>query len=103
MALFVVWKLWRWTPLAAAALIASFVLVDVTFPAANLLKVAEGGWVPLALGAAVTLIMYTWRRGSRILFEKTRREEMPLDELVAMLEKEATATGNRTLSHQRSS
>jgi KUP system potassium uptake protein len=87
MAFFVVWKLWRWTPLAAAALIAPFVLVDVTFLAANLLKVVEGGWVPLALGGAVMLIMYTWRRGSRILFEKTRRQEMQLDELVAMLEK----------------
>jgi KUP system potassium uptake protein len=87
MAFIVVWKLWGWKPLAAAALIAPFVLVDVTFLTANLLKVVEGGWVPLALGGAVMLIMYTWRRGSRILFEKTRRQEMQLDELVAMLEK----------------
>jgi KUP system potassium uptake protein len=87
MAFIVVWKIWRWTPLAAAALIAPFVFVDFTFLAANLLKVIEGGWVPLALGGAVMLIMYTWRRGSRILFEKTRRQEMQLDELVAMLEK----------------
>jgi KUP system potassium uptake protein len=87
MAFFVVWKLWRWTPLAAAALMAPFVLVDATFLAANLLKVLEGGWVPLALAGMVMLIMYTWRRGSRILFEKTRRQEMPLDELLAMLEK----------------
>jgi KUP system potassium uptake protein len=87
MAFFVVWKLWRWAPLAAAALIAPFVLVDATFLAANLLKVVEGGWVPLALAGAVMLIMFTWRRGSRILFEKTRRQEMQLDELVAILEK----------------
>jgi KUP system potassium uptake protein len=87
MAFFVVWKLWRWAPLAAAALIAPFVLVDATFLAANLLKVVEGGWVPLALGGAVMLIMFTWRRGSRILFEKTRRQEMQLDELLAILEK----------------
>jgi KUP system potassium uptake protein len=87
MAFVVVWKLWRWTPLAAAALILPFVLVDMTFLSANLLKVVEGGWVPLALGGLVMLVMYTWRRGSRLLFDKTRRQEMPLDELVATLEK----------------
>ena len=43
--------------------------------------------MPLALGALIMAVMYTWRRGSRLLFEKTRRQEMPLDALVAMLEK----------------
>ena len=43
--------------------------------------------MPLALGGLVMVVMYTWRRGSRLLFEKTRRQEMPLDGLVAMLEK----------------
>ena len=62
-------------------------MIDLTFLGANLLKVVEGGWVPLALGGVVMVVMYTWRRGSRLLFEKTRRQEMPLDRLVAMLEK----------------
>src|ERR1700761_79540 len=83
----VIWKVWRWSPFAAAALIAPFLLLDLTFPAANLLKVLEGGWVPLALGAWVMLLMYTWRRGSRLLFEKSRKLEFPLADLVAMLEK----------------
>jgi KUP system potassium uptake protein len=83
----VVWKVWRWSPIAAAALIAPFLFLDVTFLAANLLKVLEGGWVPLALGGAVMLLMYTWRRGSRLLFEKSRKLEFPLADLVAMLEK----------------
>jgi KUP system potassium uptake protein len=83
----VIWKVWRWSPFAAAALIAPFLFLDLTFLAANLLKVFEGGWVPLALGAVVMLLMYTWRRGSRLLFEKSRKLEFPLAELVAMLEK----------------
>jgi len=83
----VIWKVWRWSPLAAAALMAPFLFLDLTFLAANLLKVFEGGWVPLALGGAVMLLMYTWRRGSRLLFEKSRKLEFPLAELVAMLEK----------------
>ncbi len=83
----VVWRVWRWSALAAAALIAPFLCLDLTFLAANLLKVVEGGWVPLALGSVVMLLMYTWRRGSRLLFEKSRKLEFPLADLVAMLEK----------------
>src|ERR1700749_1502476 len=83
----VVWRVWKWSPIAAAALIAPFLFLDLTFLAANLLKVFEGGWVPLALGGIVMLLMYTWRRGSRLLFEKSRKLEFPLADLVAMLEK----------------
>jgi KUP system potassium uptake protein len=87
MAFVVIWKVWKWKPLAAAALIAPFLFLDLTFLAANLLKVFEGGWVPLALGGWVMLLMYTWRRGSRLLFEKSRKLEFPLADLIAMLEK----------------
>ena len=83
----VIWKVWKWSAIAAAALIAPFLFLDLTFLAANLLKVLEGGWVPLALGGWVMLLMYTWRRGSRLLFEKSRKLEFPLVDLVAMLEK----------------
>ena len=87
LAFVVVWKVWRWSPFAAAALVAPFLFLDLTFLTANLLKVVEGGWVPLALGAWVMLLMYTWRRGSRLLFEKSRKLEFPLADLIAMLEK----------------
>src|ERR1700729_425721 len=89
----VVWRVWKWSPFAAAALIAPFLFLDLTFLAANLLKVLEGGWVPLALGAVVMLLMYTWRRGSRLLFEKSRKLEFPLAGLVGMLGKRAPAGG----------
>jgi KUP system potassium uptake protein len=87
MAFVVIWKVWNWSPIAAAALIAPFLFIDFTFLTANMLKVLEGGWMPLALGTAVMIIMYTWRRGTCILFEKSRRQEMPLNSLVAMLER----------------
>src|SRR6266516_8084821 len=87
MAFVVIWKVWRWSMFAAAAVIAPLLALDLTFLAANLLKVFEGGWMPLALGSVVMLLMYTWRRGSRLLFEKSRKLEFPLADLVAMLEK----------------
>jgi KUP system potassium uptake protein len=87
MAFIVIHKVWQWSLPATIALIAPFILVDGTFLAANLLKVVEGGWVPLALASGVMVVMYTWRRGTRLLVDKTRRLETPLDSLVATLEK----------------
>jgi KUP system potassium uptake protein len=87
MALVVIWRVWRWPLWSAALLIVPFLFIDLTFLSANLLKVVEGGWMPLALGAMVMTVMYTWRRGSRLLFEKTRKQETPLEFLVTNLEK----------------
>jgi KUP system potassium uptake protein len=96
LAFLVIWKVWQWKPLAAAALMVPFVVVDATFLSANMMKVVEGGWVPLAFGIVMMVVMYTWRRGSRLLFEKTRRLETPLDALVAMLEKKPPLTVSGT-------
>jgi KUP system potassium uptake protein len=52
-----------------------------------LLKVVEGAWAPLALGAAIVLLVLTWRRGTFLLLRKTRQDEVPLDSLIASLEK----------------
>jgi KUP system potassium uptake protein len=87
MAFVVIWRMWRWSALAAAALMLPFLLIDLTFLAANMLKVVEGGWVPLAIGGVMMLVMYTWLRGTRLLYDKTRRLETPLDDLVRMLER----------------
>jgi len=92
MAIVVIRRVWRWPLLGALALMLPFLFIDLTFLSANLLKVVEGGWIPLLLGAVLMMIMYTWRRGSRLLFEKTRRQEMPLKSLVANLEKKPPHT-----------
>lgn len=91
MAIVVIWRVWNWPLIGALALMLPFLFIDVTFLSANLLKIVEGGWMPLALGALVMTIMYTWRRGSRLLFEKTRRQETPLEGLVNSLEKKPPA------------
>ncbi|HET7125128.1 MAG TPA: potassium transporter Kup, partial [Bradyrhizobium sp.] len=83
----VIWKLWNWRVAAAAALILPFVVVDMTFFAANLLKLLEGAWVPLLFGLTVAIMIWTWRRGAAILTVKTRRIEVPLQDLIKSLEK----------------
>ena len=91
MAIIVIWRVWGWPLIGALALMLPFLFIDFTFLSANLLKIVEGGWMPLALGALVMAVMYTWRRGSRLLFEKTRRLETPLESLVQSLEKKPPA------------
>ena len=83
----VIWKLWNWRAATAAAVIIPLVTVDLTFFAANLLKLLEGAWVPLLFGLAMAATIWTWRRGSAILAAKNRRIEVPLDTLIKSLEK----------------
>jgi KUP system potassium uptake protein len=87
LALIVIWKFWKWPLWAAAALMVPFLLIDLTFLGANMLKVFHGGWVPLLIGAMVMVVMLTWRKGARILADKTRRLETPIDSLIESLEK----------------
>ena len=83
----VIWKLWNWRAATAAALIVPFVVVDMTFFSANLLKLLEGAWVPLLFGLVMALMIWTWRLGTGILILKTRRIEVPLNDLIKSLEK----------------
>jgi KUP system potassium uptake protein len=87
LAFVVVWKKWGWPLWAALLVISAFLVVDLAFLTANLMKVKDGGWVPLALGGCAMIVMWTWVRGTRLLAEKTHRDSIPLRELIAMLEK----------------
>ncbi|MER8964165.1 potassium transporter Kup [Mesorhizobium sp. M0808] len=84
--LFVVMRrIWKWRLAVAVPLMALFSLVDIGFFASNIVKVFEGGWSSLAVAAVIVMAMWTWVRGSRYLFDKTRRNEVPLDFLAANL------------------
>ncbi|MBR1129279.1 potassium transporter Kup [Bradyrhizobium iriomotense] len=87
MGFIVIWKLWNWRAAAASIVILPFVMVDMTFFSANLLKLLEGAWVPLLFGVVMAGTIWTWRKGTGILIQKTRRIEVPLDDLIRSLEK----------------
>jgi KUP system potassium uptake protein len=55
--------LWKWPLLGALAVAGIFIVVDTSFFAANLLKIAEGGWLPLTFAAILFVVMITWRAG----------------------------------------
>jgi KUP system potassium uptake protein len=76
------WKRSIWVAGLAAG---GFALLDITFISSNLLKIPDGAWLPLVLGAALVTIMLTWTRGAQILTEKSRRDSVPLVELAEIL------------------
>jgi len=81
----VMWRRWGWTVGVAAAVIAPFLFLDLAFLGANLLKVADGGWVSIAVAGMLLVLMETWRQGSALLFQKTRKSEVPLAVLTERL------------------
>ena len=86
MAFFVIWKCWKWPVWRAAALIIPFLIIEQIFFSANVLKLFEGGWVPITIALSLCIIMFTWVRGTRVLAKQTRRNEAELDWLVRKLE-----------------
>jgi KUP system potassium uptake protein len=62
-----------------------FMAIDLTLFGAALLKIHEGGWFPLALGAAIFIVMLTWRRGRTIMIERLRQDSVPLEPFLKSL------------------
>lgn len=83
-------RMYRWPRTAAILVFGFFFLVDGTFFAANVLKVPEGGWVPLMLGGAIMLMMTTWRRGRDLLLERWRQDSLPLASFLKRLPQSRT-------------
>lgn len=71
--------LWNWPLWKSAALTTLFLVVDLAFFGANLVKVKQGGWIPLAIAAVIFLLMTTWNRGRARLGAIVRENTLPLD------------------------
>jgi KUP system potassium uptake protein len=84
---FVAWRMWRWPLLGSVLFVSAFLVIELAFFSSNLLKLFDGGYVPVLIGAAMILMMWTWSRGSRLLEQKTHRDSIPTRDLIRMLEK----------------
>jgi len=80
--LFVAHSAWKWPLWRALAVCGAFLLVDVVFTAGNIVKIAHGGWFPLATGAVLFAVMTTWKRGSMELNRRVRQGLLPLEYFV---------------------
>jgi KUP system potassium uptake protein len=81
----VIRRVWKWPLWQTGLLLIPLVALDSVFIASNMLKIPDGAWLPLVFGAALVLIMATWTRGANILTAKTRRDSVPLVDLMEIL------------------
>ncbi len=79
-----------WSLPAVVAVFAPLLLLDLVFFAANVLKVPEGGYVPLVLGLALMALMTTWYQGRQLLFARFRQDSLPLKSYLARLPQSRT-------------
>ena len=78
---------WNWSLGLALMVVLPLFLLELIFLGANMLKIHDGGWVPVLFAIFFTVIMWTWRRGTAILQSKTRHTDIPLASFVPMIEK----------------
>lgn len=75
-------NMWGWSKLRTGALVAMFLTVDVAFFSANVLKIPDGGWVPLVIGIVIFTLMLTWKTGRTILYLHMKNEAMALEPFI---------------------
>lgn len=82
---------WDWPPTLLRILMCCLLAVDIPFFAANVLKLFAGGWLPLALGSLMFMVMATWKWERFLLFRQLSRMSMPLDAFILSLNKDKPA------------
>ncbi|PYR98313.1 MAG: potassium transporter Kup [Acidobacteria bacterium] len=76
---------WKWPLQVATAVVAVFLLIDLAFFGANLLKVTHGGWLPLAIGTLIFTLMTTWKTGRKIIAARLSAKAFPLEQFIAQI------------------
>jgi KUP system potassium uptake protein len=76
---------WRWPPALALTITSAFLAIDLTFFGANLLKLFQGGWLPIMIGASIFTGMTTWKTGRRLMAERLVARAIPIDHFLTAI------------------
>ena len=85
LAFIIAWKFWNWNPVWTALLIAPFLALDLFFFGANILRISEGGWVPLLVAAIVGLVVVIWLKGRKTAMERASEQGTALNDMITAL------------------
>jgi KUP system potassium uptake protein len=77
---------WKWPLWRVLVVTVPLLVIDLSFFAANVAKIPDGGWFPIIVAIAIIIFMTTWRTGRRLLAERIRRGEVPIDDFLAELD-----------------
>jgi KUP system potassium uptake protein len=86
-------EVWRWSLPLSIAVAGLFVIVDLSFVSANMMKVLEGGWVPLVVGATLYFAMSTWWQGRAALARQLERDTLPLKDFIVQVRGKSRVAG----------
>jgi KUP system potassium uptake protein len=86
----VFFSLWKWPAWKAVPLLALFLMVDVLYFGANLLKVPDGGWVPLVVGVIGFTLLTTWAKGRKLMMDRMAEASLPMEVFVKSAANSAT-------------
>ena len=90
LALVVFRRQFGWNPILVAVIFVPLLLLDLSYFVASALKIPEGGYVPVIIGIAAFLLMFTWYRGRELLFARFRQDSLPLKSFLARLPQSRT-------------
>jgi KUP system potassium uptake protein len=76
---------WKWPVVAVWLMSSVFLTVDFAFLGANVIKIADGGWLPLAIGASLLTLMTTWKTGRQIVAARLTERALPLSQFLAQI------------------
>jgi KUP system potassium uptake protein len=78
-------RIWHWSRLTAGTIAGGFLIVDLAFFGANALKFLDGGWMPLLVGTAITLAIWSWLRGRRVVAAQEAADGLPVEQFIQRL------------------
>src|ERR1700691_4024234 len=86
-------EIWGWSLPASLLVAGLFIVVDLSFVSANLMKVFEGGYVPLVVAATIFFLMWTWRRGRELMLQTLERDTLPLASFIKQIHGKSRVPG----------
>jgi KUP system potassium uptake protein len=86
LAAFVMVLLWRWPLIITVPLITVLLVTDLTYFAANAIKIPQGGWFPLGIGLISFIVLTTWRRGRKLLLDEMDHQSVPIEAVLGSID-----------------
>jgi KUP system potassium uptake protein len=83
-------SLWKWPPWKAIPLLVVFFTIDILYFSANLLKVPDGGWFPLLIGAIAFTMLTTWAKGRKLMIDRMAEAALPIEVFIKSAATSAT-------------
>lgn len=83
---YLAYKAWNWSGIAISAFVVFFLIIDVSFFAANAVKFMDGGWIPIVIAGTIFTLMTTWQSGRRLLWIFIKKQMVNIDKLPSLIE-----------------